>query len=113
MQNPVKKNRQNYYFREIGYSVWKIENFDELQLTQSWILFAETFHTSSNYQCLQKSTNVYNVYKRVFGIFLFCLDLDLFAKSKIPGFYTLFLPIFINNLRSKQNKKIPNIFCTH
>ena len=34
MQNPVKK-RQNYYFREIGYSVWKIENFDELQLTQS------------------------------------------------------------------------------
>ena len=35
MQNPVKKNRENYYFREIGYSVWKIENFDEHQLTQS------------------------------------------------------------------------------
>ena len=39
--------------------------------------------------------------------FLFCLELELFAKikKKIPGFYTLTETRFINNLRSKQNNK--------
>ena len=41
------------------------------------------------------------------GFVLFCLDLELFPKIKKPGFYTLILYIFINNLRSKQNKKNP------
>ena len=40
--------------------------------------------------------------------FLFCLDLELFAKIKKPGFYTFVFYIFVNNSRSKQNKKIPN-----
>ena len=41
------------------------------------------------------------------GYFLFCLDLELFAKIKKPGFYTLAFYIFINNSRSKQNNKDP------
>ena len=42
------------------------------------------------------------------GFFLFCLDLELFANvKKIPGFYTLLFNIFIDNSRSKQNKKNP------
>ena len=42
------------------------------------------------------------------AIFLFCLDLELFAKiNKRPGFYTLTETRFINNSRFKQNKKNP------
>ena len=40
--------------------------------------------------------------------FSFCLDLELFAKIKKTGFYTLDFYTFINNSRSKQNKKNPN-----
>ena len=58
---------------------------------------------------LQKSIKEY---KRVSGIFLpFCLDIELFGKikkdmvfthSEKPSFHS-----FINNSRSKQNKKNP------
>ena len=41
------------------------------------------------------------------GFFLFYLDLELCAKIKRPGFYTLVFYTFINNSRSKQNKKNP------
>ena len=44
-----------------------------------------------------------NVFKRVCEIFSFYLDLELFAKIKRPGFYTLGFYTFINNSRSKQN----------
>ena len=48
----------------------------------------------STYQCLEKGVWVF---------FLFCLDLELFAKiKKRPGFYTLVFYIFINNSRSKN-----------
>ena len=53
-----------------------------------------------------------NVYKRMCGIFLFCLDLELFAKilsclQKLikTWFPHTFFCTFINNSRSKQNKK--------
>ena len=47
------------------------------------------------------------------GFFLFYLDLELFAKiKKRPGLYTLVFYTFVNNSRSKQNKKIPH-FCRH
>ena len=46
-----------------------------------------------------------NVYKSVRGLFLFCLDLDVFAKNKKTWFLQLVFYIFINNSRSKQNKK--------
>ena len=46
--------------------------------------------------------------KGIRDFFLFCLDLELFAKiKKRPGFYTLVFYIFINNSRPKQNKKNP------
>ena len=42
------------------------------------------------------------------AIFLFYLDLELFAKiKKRPGFYTLVFYTLINNSRSKQNKNNP------
>ena len=43
-----------YCFRETRYFVWKFEKFDELELSYSSILFAETSHTFSTYHCLQK-----------------------------------------------------------
>ena len=45
-----------------------------------------------------------NAYKTVCGIFLFCLDLELFTKIKKDLVST---HSFINNSRSKQNKKDP------
>ena len=50
----------------------KFENFDKLQLPYSSIFFAEILHTFPTYQWLQKDV----------GFFLFCLDLELFAKVK-------------------------------
>ena len=72
--------------------------------------------TSSNYPTVQyfllklrTRFLLTSVYKRVCEIFLFYLDLELFAKIKIkPGVYTLIFYNFINNSRSKQNKKIPH-----
>ena len=69
--------------------------------------------TSSNYHTVQSfllklriGFLLTNVCKRVCGIFLFCLDLELLPKKlKIPGFCTLVFYIFINNPRTKQNKK--------
>ena len=77
------------------------------------------FLTSCNYPAVQyfflkccTSFLLTNVYKRVCGIFLFCLDLELFAKILSclqKSIKTCFLHIcfctFINNSRSKQNKK--------
>ena len=36
-----------YYFQETKLFVWKIENFDELQLPQNLIFFAEILDTFS------------------------------------------------------------------
>ena len=47
-----------------------------------------------------------NVYKRVFGIFLFCLDLELIGNIKNTWFLHTHFFIFIDNSRSEQNKKI-------
>ena len=46
--------------------------------------------------------------KECVGFFKFYVGLELFAYiKKRPGFYTLGFYNFINNLRSKQNKKNP------
>ena len=46
--------------------------------------------------------------KECLGFFLFYLDIELLKKPvKRPGFYALIFYIFINNSRSKQNKKNP------
>ena len=59
-------------FWETRYFVWKIENFDELQLPKTLISFAESLHVSY----LPMST------KGCMEYFLFCLELELFAKIK-------------------------------
>ena len=72
------------------------------QFGQSSIVFekpgilSENLKTFPAYQCLEKSVR---------DFFLFCLDLELFAKIKKTCFYTLFFYIFINNSRSKKNLK--------
>ena len=76
--------------------------------------------TSSNYPTnqyfllkLRTRFPLTNVYKRVGGIFLFCLDLELFAKVKKAWFDTPVFYVFINNSRSKQNKKTPSTLFRH
>ena len=65
--------------------------------------------TSSNYPTVQyfllkllTRFLLTNVYKSVFGIFFYfvCLDLELLAEIKRPGFYPLVFYILINNSRS-------------
>ena len=73
------------------------------------------FLTSSNYPTVQHFLLKLRtlilltiVHRREYGIFLFYLDLELFSKiKKIPGFYPLVFCTFVNNSRSKQNKKNP------
>ena len=49
-----------------------------------------------------------NVYRRVSGIFFILFRSWVINKNvKRPGFYALVFYIFINNSRSKQNKKNP------
>ena len=48
-----------------------------------------------------------NVYKRVCGVFLFCLDLQICKNLNKPGFYTLVFKTFTHNSRSKQSYKNP------
>ena len=53
MQNPIqefRETRETIVFEKPG-----TENFDELQLPQSLMFFAETSHRCHTYQCLQKS----------------------------------------------------------
>ena len=63
MKNPEKKLDKPLFSLETRHFVWKFENFDELQLPQEF---------KSTTGCL--------------GFFLFCLDLELFAKSKKTWF---------------------------
>ena len=91
------------------------ENADQKKL-RIWTVFKQCIWsenlkilTSSNptvlYFLLKLNTRflLTNVYKRVCGIFLFCLDLDLFAKSKKTWFLHVRFYIFINKSRSKRN----------
>ena len=79
----------------------KFENFDELQLSYSSIFFAETSHTFSTYQYLQKVSGIFFILSQSWVI---CKNL------KRPGFFKKthsFFCTFINNSRSTQNKKNP------
>ena len=68
MQNPTQKLTQSFIVFDTRYFVWKIGNFDELQLPQNLTILVEMLHNFSTFQW-------------VFGTF-FCLDLELFAKIK-------------------------------
>ena len=71
MQNLTQKFRQSC-FRETRYFLWKIENFDELQLPELNNFYTRLLVTS--------------LCKMVFGILKICLDLELFAKMKQTWF---------------------------
>ena len=56
MQNTIQKFRQSsIVFEKPGIFSENFGNFDEFQISYSSIFFAETPHTFSTYQCLQKS----------------------------------------------------------
>ena len=99
MQNPTQKFRQSsIVFEKPGILS---ENLKTL--------------TSSNYPTVQyfllklrTRFLLTNVYKRVCGIFFISFRSWVICKNlKRPGFYTLVFYTFINNSRSKQNKKNP------
>ena len=97
MQNPIQKFKQSSTALEKPGTLF--ENLKTL--------------TSSNYPAVQyfllklcTRFLLTNFYKRVFEFSLFCLDLWVINKNvKRLGFYALVFDIFINNSRSKQNKK--------
>ena len=101
MRNPIEKFRQNsIVFEKEGSLSEKVKSL-----------------TSSNYHrfqyfLLKLRTRflLTNVYKRVFGIFLFCLDLELIAKIKkdLLSIHSFFTFLLITQDLNKI-KKIPNI----
>ena len=97
MQNPIQKFRQSsIVFEKPGIL------FENLK-TQ-----ASSNYPTVQYFLLKLCTRLLltNVYKRVRRIFLVCLVIESFAKIKNTWFlHTHFFNIFINNSRSKQNKK--------
>ena len=99
MQNPKQKFRQSsIVFEKPGI------------LSENLKTLTRSNYPRVQYFLLKHRTNflLTNVYKRLFGIFLFCLELELFAKIKKTWFpHTRFFTFFINNSRSKQNKKNP------
>ena len=108
MQTLIRRFRQTLFFRETMYFIWKIENLNVLQSPWSWIFSAEIFHTFSTYQYLQNGVQ---------DFVLFCFDFELFAKIKSTCCQETrrnqIFETFINNPRSKQNKKSRTCFCRH
>ena len=55
MQNPTQEFRQSsIVFEKPGILSGKMKTLNELQLPQSWIIFAKILHIFPTYQCLQK-----------------------------------------------------------
>ena len=54
-------------FWETRYFVWKFENFDELEVPDSSIFFAETLHTFPTYQCLHRESGRTNREGKLIG----------------------------------------------
>ena len=83
MRNLIKKFRQSSIVFEKPRLLFEI--FDELQLPQSQYFLLK----------LRTRFLVTNAYKSVLGIFLFSLDLELFAKIKKASFlHTRFLDFY-------------------
>ena len=72
MQNPIQKFRQNFVFEKPGI------------LSENVTTLTSSNYPTVQYLLLKLCTRfiVTNVCKRVCGIFLFCLDLELFAIIK-------------------------------
>ena len=100
MQNPIQKFKQSsIVFEKPGIFSENLKNL-----------------TSSNYPTVQyfllklrTRFLLTNVYKRVCGIFLFYLDLELFAKIKKDLVSThSFLTLLLKNQDLNKMKKIPH-----
>ena len=94
MQNPIQKFRQSsIVFEKPGFLSDKLK------------ILPNKYFWLKLYTCFLLT----NVYKRVFGIFLFCLDLELFAKIKKDLFsaHSFFTFLLITHDLNKI-KKIPN-----
>ena len=96
MENLIQKSRQS----SIVFVKPGILSTNVKTLTNYNYHRVQFLHTIPNYQCLQKCAG---------DFFVFCLDHELFAKLKNNWFLRTLFYIFINNSRSKHNKKIPNI----
>ena len=95
MRNPIQKFRQSsIVFEKAGINI----------LSENVKTLASSKYTTVQYFLLKLLTRflLTNVYKSVFGIFFYfvCLDLELLAEIKRPGFYPLVFYILINNSRS-------------
>ena len=96
MQNPIKKSRQSsIVFMKPGI------------LSESLKTLTSSSHPTVQYFLLKLCTRflLTNVYKRVFGIFLFCLDLELFAKIKKTWFLHSFFFTFLLTTQDLKKKK--------
>ena len=73
MQDSIPKSRQTSIIsKKPVFFVWKIENFDELQLPESLIFFAEILHA-------------FFTYKRVFQILFRSWDINKNVKNECVG----------------------------
>ena len=72
MQNPIQKFRQSFAFEKPGI------------LSENLKILTSSNYPTVQYFLLKLCTRflLTNVYKRVCGFFLFCLDFELFAKIK-------------------------------
>ena len=101
MQNPIQKFRQSSIVFEkrdiLSENLKTLTNFN-YPTVQHFLLKLRTHFLLTN------------VCKRVCGIFLILFrSWVICEKLKRPGFCALAFYIFINNSRSEENRKIPNI----
>ena len=91
-QSSIVFEKQGILSQNLKTSNMKFKN--ELQISCSSMFFAGT----STYDCLKRG--MWN-FLNLFRSWVIC------KNRKKPGFYTLVFYTFINNSRSKQNKKNP------
>ena len=97
MQNHIQKLRQSsIVFEKQGILPENLKTLTISNYPTVQYFFVETLHTFPTYQCLQKGVQ---------DFFYFAYILSYLQKLKRPCSYTLIFYIFINNSRSKQNKK--------
>ena len=78
MQNPIQKFRQrSIAFKKPGILSENLKTLTSSNYPTVRYFFDETSHTFTTYQCLQKG---------VCDFCKFCLDLELFAKTKKDWF---------------------------
>ena len=102
MQNLIEKFRQSsIVFEKPGILLGNLKNLTNSNLPKV------------QYVLLKLCTRVLltNVYKSVFGIFLFCLDLELFAKLKnLISIHPFFIFLLISQDVNKKTKNLEHPF---